>query len=117
MKQGIHPKWYQEAKVACVCGNTFVTGSTLPEIKVDVCAACHPFFTGEERLVDTAGQVDKFEKRRQEAKGKLLSKKEKRERKRAEKIKKQAELPRTLEELREKQKKGSRQKRASKTKS
>ncbi len=63
MKQGIHPKYYPEAKVVCSCGNTWTTGSTSEMIRTDVCSACHPFFTGEQRIVDTAGQVDRFMKR------------------------------------------------------
>src|SRR5512146_8715 len=63
MKAKIHPKYYSDAKVICACGNTWETGATVPELKVDVCSACHPFFTGEQRIVDTAGQVDRFMKR------------------------------------------------------
>ena len=63
MKAKIHPKYYPEAKIICACGNSWTTGATLPEIKVDVCSACHPFFTGEQRIVDTAGQVDRFMRR------------------------------------------------------
>lgn len=63
MKPKIHPKYYPEARVICACGNTFTVGSTLPELKVDICSACHPFYTGEQRIVDTAGQVDRFMKR------------------------------------------------------
>jgi ribosomal protein L31 len=63
MKAKIHPKYYPEARVICACGNTWTTGATVPEIKVDVCSACHPFYTGEQRIVDTAGQVDRFMKR------------------------------------------------------
>ena len=63
MKKGIHPQWYPEARVICACGNTFVTGATQPEIRTDICSACHPFFTGEQRIVDTAGQVDRFMRR------------------------------------------------------
>ncbi len=63
MKAKIHPKYYPEAQVICACGNTWTTGATVPEIKVDVCSACHPFFTGQQRIVDTAGQVDRFMKR------------------------------------------------------
>lgn len=62
MKAGIHPD-YVESTVHCSCGNTFVTRSTKPEIRVDVCSVCHPFFTGSQRIVDTAGQVDRFRKR------------------------------------------------------
>ena len=63
MKQGIHPTYYPEAKVVCSCGNTWTTGSTSEMIRTDVCSQCHPFFTGEQRIVDTAGQVDRFMKR------------------------------------------------------
>lgn len=63
MKPGIHPTWYPDAVVTCACGNTFTTGSTRKEIHTDVCSNCHPFFTGEQRIVDTAGQVERFMKR------------------------------------------------------
>ena len=59
MRPGIHPK-YVEAKVACACGNTFTTRSTVPEIHVEICSACHPFFTGKQKIVDTEGRVEKF---------------------------------------------------------
>ena len=67
MKPGIHPK-YEEATVTCACGNTFKTRSTKPTLRVDVCSNCHPFFTGEQRLVDTAGQVERFKRRMERAK-------------------------------------------------
>ena len=63
MREGIHPKYYPEAKVICSCGNTWTTGSTRELIRTDVCSQCHPFYTGEQRIVDTAGQVDRFMKR------------------------------------------------------
>ncbi len=63
VKTDIHPQWYPEAKVTCACGNTWTTGSTAPEIHTDICSACHPFYTGEQRIVDTEGQVDRFLKR------------------------------------------------------
>ncbi|MEN3202858.1 MAG: 50S ribosomal protein L31 [Atribacterota bacterium] len=60
MKKGIHPE-YQETRVICACGNTFVTKSTkFPEIRVEICAKCHPFFTGQQKIVDTTGRVEKF---------------------------------------------------------
>jgi large subunit ribosomal protein L31 len=65
MKDGIHPKWFDNATVNCACGNSWTTGATVEEIKVDICSACHPFFTGERRIVDTEGQVDRFYKRLQ----------------------------------------------------
>src|SRR5512139_1157962 len=63
MRQNIHPKWFPEARVICACGNTWTVGATVPEIRTDVCSACHPFYTGEQRIVDTEGQVDRFMKR------------------------------------------------------
>lgn len=64
-KAGIHPTYFPEATVVCSCGNTFHTGATVEMIRTDVCSACHPFYTGEQRIVDTAGQVDRFMKRLQ----------------------------------------------------
>jgi large subunit ribosomal protein L31 len=63
MKEGIHPKYYPDATVICACGNSWTTGATQKEIRTDVCSACHPFFTGEQRIVDTAGQVERFMRR------------------------------------------------------
>ncbi len=63
MREKIHPTWYPEARVICACGNTWTVGSTVAEIRTDVCSACHPFYTGEQRIVDTEGQVDRFMKR------------------------------------------------------
>ena len=63
MRADIHPQYYPTARVVCSCGNAWVTGSTMPEIRTDVCSACHPFYTGEQRIVDTAGQVERFMKR------------------------------------------------------
>ena len=65
MKAEIHPTYYPEAKVTCACGNSWTTGATKPEIRTDVCYNCHPFYTGEQRIVDTEGQVDRFYKRLQ----------------------------------------------------
>ena len=63
MKEKIHPKYYPEATVICGCGNTWTTGATQEMIRTDVCSACHPFYTGEQRIVDTAGQVERFMRR------------------------------------------------------
>jgi large subunit ribosomal protein L31 len=63
MKEKIHPKFYTDAQVVCSCGNTWTTGSTKKQLRVELCAKCHPFFTGERRLVDTAGRVEKFKQR------------------------------------------------------
>jgi large subunit ribosomal protein L31 len=62
MKEKTHPK-YQNCNVHCACGNTFTTRSVLPKINVDICAACHPFFTGKQKFVDTAGRVERFSKK------------------------------------------------------
>ncbi len=64
MKKDIHPEYFPKAKVVCSCGNTFVVGATQPEVRVEICANCHPFYTGEEKLIDTAGRVEKFKSRR-----------------------------------------------------
>jgi large subunit ribosomal protein L31 len=63
MKPNIHPTYYPTARVVCSCGATWLTGSTQEEIRTDVCSTCHPFYTGEQRIVDTAGQVERFMKR------------------------------------------------------
>jgi large subunit ribosomal protein L31 len=65
MKEGIHPEYYPDAQVICACGNTWTTGSTKKVIHTDVCSNCHPFYTGEQRIVDTEGQVDRFYKKLQ----------------------------------------------------
>ena len=65
MKEKLHPAWFPEARVTCACGNTWVTGASQAEIRTDICSACHPFYTGEQRIVDTEGQVDRFMKRLQ----------------------------------------------------
>ena len=62
MKKGIHPK-YQDAKIICACGEVIETRSTKPEIRVEVCSKCHPFYTGKQKLVDSGGRVDRFKKR------------------------------------------------------
>jgi large subunit ribosomal protein L31 len=62
MKEGIHPN-YPAARVSCACGNSFVTKSTRGDFQIDVCSACHPFYTGTQKLIDTAGRVDRFRKR------------------------------------------------------
>ena len=63
MKSTGHPTYYPAAKVTCACGNTFTTGSTVEELHVEICSACHPYFTGKQNLVDAAGRVDRFKKR------------------------------------------------------
>ncbi|MDP3789299.1 MAG: 50S ribosomal protein L31 [Candidatus Omnitrophota bacterium] len=66
MKKGIHPE-YKETTISCACGEAIHTRSTKPNIKVDICSKCHPFFTGKQKLVDSAGMVDKFKKRYEKA--------------------------------------------------
>lgn len=75
MKANLHPVWHPDTKVVCACGNTFTTGSTIPEIRVEICSACHPFFTGAQKFVDTLGQVDRFVKKSEISKVKQIEQK------------------------------------------
>lgn len=100
MKAQIHPRWYPEAKVICACGNTFTTGATVPEIHVEICYNCHPFYTGQMKFVDTAGRVDAFKAKQAAASKKVLSKAEKRRLKKEKKLQEEAARPETLEQLR-----------------
>jgi len=82
MKTSIHPVWYEDAKVTCACGNTFTVGSNKPDIRIDICSKCHPFFTGEMKFVDTMGRVERFQKKQAAAKvtaSKLADKKKKKQ--------------------------------------
>ncbi len=79
MKQKIHPKYFNKAKVNCACGNSWTTGSTKAEINVEICAECHPFFTGKAKLVDTAGRVDRFRARLEQSKKMTSAAKERKE--------------------------------------
>lgn len=63
MKEKIHPKYFTDASVSCSCGNTFTTGSTRQTLRVELCNKCHPFFTGEQKIIDTAGRVERFNKK------------------------------------------------------
>lgn len=95
MKTAVHPKYNSQAIVTCLCGNTFAVGSTLDSISVSTCYKCHPFFTGEQKFVDTEGRVEKFQKKQKEAHAKqkvLLEKKKKEETK-------EAYRPKTLREM------------------
>ena len=105
MKAKIHPKWIEEAKAICACGNTFTVGATIPELKVEVCSKCHPFYTGKMKFVDTAGRVDAFKEKQKKASKKALSKTEKRQLKREMKLKEERDKPTSLEEIRKKSKK------------
>lgn len=99
MKAQIHPTWYPEAKVTCACGRSFTVGSTVPEIHVEVCSACHPFYTGQMRYVDTAGRVDKF-RAKIASTASQVSKKEKRRLKKLAKIEEELTRPTSLGEVR-----------------
>ena len=97
MKQGIHPVWYTQAQVSCACGNMFTVGATKQEIKIDICARCHPFFTGEMKFVDTMGRVERFQQKQKKAQDASTKRAEK-------KIKKQEKdeqlrAPKSLKEM------------------
>jgi len=64
MKKDTHPEFHTDSKVKCACGASFTVGSIMPEIKVEICGECHPFYTGNEKVLDTAGRVEKFKKRK-----------------------------------------------------
>lgn len=93
MKANLHPAWYPETKVICACGNTFTTGSTLPEIRVEICSACHPFFTGAQKFVDTLGQVDRFVKKAEVSKVKQAERAKVLEARKSKKAQKKADRP------------------------
>jgi large subunit ribosomal protein L31 len=92
VKKDIHPTWYPQAKVTCACGASFTTGATKPEIQVEICSACHPFFTGEMKYVDTQGRVEKFQAKQKAAATRAYVKKKK-------EIEEKEEKPRTLKEM------------------
>ena len=94
MKQAIHPQYFNEAQVICVCGHKWTTGSTQEVIHVELCSNCHPFYTGEQRFIDTASRIQKFQTRSENAKKYQIVNKEKKDAK-----KKQAEAPKTLREM------------------
>lgn len=100
MKANIHPKWYPEAVVTCACGNTFTTGAILPQIHVEICSNCHPFYTGQMKFVDTAGRVDKFQSKQKVASNAYRSKKERRFLKKKKKLEEELSRPESLEEIR-----------------
>ena len=75
MKKDIHPKYFENAKFKCACGKTHVIGSTVEETSIAICGNCHPFYTGQEKLVDTRGRVEKFKKRMEKAHNNIRGKK------------------------------------------
>src|SRR3989338_6219548 len=77
MKSDIHPPYFTESKVTCACWSSFLVGSTLPKISVEICSACHPLYTGEEKILDTAGRVEKFKARRAKSEQKKTEQKKK----------------------------------------
>lgn len=98
MKTDIHPTWYPQARVTCACGNTFTIGSTKEKIRVEICNKCHPFFTGQMKYVDTAGQVERFQKKQQIGKDKAADLAAKKTKKQKQEIEKK-EGPKTLKEM------------------
>lgn len=94
MKKDIHPKYFKEAKVTCACGHTFTVGSTSENISVEICSACHPFYTGKQKLVDSARRVDKYKKKVEVAKGigKTVKKTEKKAKQKAKQATKKAKI-------------------------
>jgi len=90
MKKDIHPGYNEEVKVTCACGNTFVVGSTMKEIRVELCSACHPFYTGKQKLVDSARRVEKFQEKMDKVKKAASVRKGKKVKKAADKAKKDA---------------------------
>jgi large subunit ribosomal protein L31 len=91
MKKDLHPDYHKDAKINCVCGHTFTVGSTRKEINVEICSACHPFYTGKQKLVDTARRVDKFNKRTEAKSETVVSKAVKKEKQKTLKAAKKAE--------------------------
>lgn len=97
MKAKIHPTWYKDAQVVCVCGNTFTVGSTKQTIRIEICHKCHPYYTGSMKYVDTLGRVEKFQKKQKEASAKIAVLEEKKKKKK-EKIQEERR-PKTLREM------------------
>jgi len=100
MKATIHPKWFKDAKVKCACGVTFTAGATMPEINVEVCSKCHPFYTGQMKYLDAAGRVEAFKTKLSHASKKVVSKTDKRKLKKEKRIKEEMNRPDTLAALR-----------------
>jgi len=91
MKKDIHPKYHENAKVVCACGNSFPVGSTQEEIHVEICSACHPFYTGKQKLLDSARRVEKFQKKSAGKSKTVVSKTEKKTKQKALKAAKKSE--------------------------
>lgn len=93
MKANVHPQYFDQVQVSCACGNVFMTGSTKQSIKVEICSACHPFYTGQQKFIDTVGKVQKFQAKQQVAAVRAATVKKKVEEK------KEDQRPRTLREM------------------
>jgi len=100
MKANIHPKWFKDAKVNCACGVTFTAGAAIPEINVEVCSHCHPFYTGQMKYLDTAGRVEAFKTKMSHVAKKVIKKSDKRKLKQEKRIKEEMNRPDTLAALR-----------------
>ena len=100
MKANIHPTWHADAKITCACGNVFETGASFPELRVEVCYSCHPFYTGTMKFLDAAGRVDAFKARQKGAATKVVSKLEKRRLKKEKKLQEEMNRPDTLDAIR-----------------
>lgn len=94
MKSNIHPTYYSDAQVVCACGNVFTTGSTKQQIRVELCSKCHPFYTGQQKFVDTVGKIEKFAAQQKTAAAKQAVVKQKRQQKQDE-----DNRPKTLREM------------------
>lgn len=92
MKKDIHPTYYQEAKVTCACGNSLTVGATQEKINIEICSKCHPFYTGSQDLIDTAGRAEKFKTRQSKAKVTVRKKSQKRATKKAVRAKKKEKV-------------------------
>lgn len=97
MKATIHPQWYTDCKVTCACGNTYTVGATKPELRVEICSKCHPFFTGEMKFVDTLGRVERFQQKQKAAASvaKVVADKKKKKNDREEQLR----SPKSLKEM------------------
>ena len=104
MQTNIHPQFYPEAKVTCACGNAFVMGLSIPQLTVEVCSNCHPFYTGQMKYVDTAGRVDAFKAKQAGAAKQVISKAAKRQAKKLKRIESERGRPTSLAELRKSKK-------------
>ena len=104
MKKAIHPQYHSDTKVTCACGNTFITGSTKKTLQVDICSACHPFFTGKMKFIDTMGRVEKFQKLQAKAGKKKFVKKSDRK---SASDKQDKDQPSTLKEMIQQERKKS----------